>query len=74
MILFLLAPPPGMWDLSSRPGVEPASLSMEAHSLNHWTAREVPRNHSFKMAEEESGGSTVSLASLHVQTQQYLPH
>ena len=32
----------GMWDLNSRPGIEPASLVVGAQSLNHWTAREVP--------------------------------
>ena len=31
----------GMWDLSSL-GIEPVPPAMEAWSLNHWTAREVP--------------------------------
>ena len=34
--------PPGMQDLSCRPGIEPVPLAVEARSLNHWTAREVP--------------------------------
>ena len=32
----------GLRDLSSRPGIEPASPALGAQSLNHWTAREVP--------------------------------
>ena len=35
------AVPNGMWDLSSQPGTEPMAPSVEAQSLNHWTAREV---------------------------------
>ena len=30
--------------LAPRPGIELASPELEAWSLNHWTAREVPRN------------------------------
>ena len=30
-----------------RPGIEPTPLAVEAQSLNHWTAREVPDLHSF---------------------------
>ena len=33
----------GMWDPSSWPGMEPVSPVLEAWSLNHWTAREVPK-------------------------------
>ena len=40
---FFLATPGGVWDLSSRPGIEPTLPAVEAWSLNHWTAREVPR-------------------------------
>ena len=35
-----------MWKcgiLVPRPGIEPAPLALEAQSLNHWTAREVPK-------------------------------
>ena len=32
----------GMWDLSSLTRDEPAPPAVEAQSLNHWTAREVP--------------------------------
>ena len=31
--------------LVPRPGIEPAPPAVEAQSLNHWTAREVPGNH-----------------------------
>ena len=31
-----------MQDLSSRPGIEPVPPAVEAQSLNHCTAREVP--------------------------------
>ena len=34
--------PWGTWDLSSQQGIEPASLALEAQSVNHWTTREVP--------------------------------
>ena len=30
-----------MWDLSSRPGIEPVPPAVKARRLNHWTAREV---------------------------------
>ena len=29
--------------LVPRPGIQPAPPAQEAHSLNHWAAREVPR-------------------------------
>ena len=32
----------GMQDLSSQPKIKPEPLAVEAGSLNHWTAREVP--------------------------------
>ena len=31
-----------MWDLMPPPRTEPAPPALEAGSLNHWTAREVP--------------------------------
>ena len=31
-----------MWDLSSPPVLKPLPPAVEAWSLNHWTAREVP--------------------------------
>ena len=34
---FFLAAPCSMWDLSSRPGIEPETPALEAQSLNHWT-------------------------------------
>ena len=40
-VLFLAASH-GMWDLSSRPGTEPVPPAVDAWSLNHWTAKEVP--------------------------------
>ena len=46
-----LAAPRGMWDLSSPtkgPGIEPMSPAVEVWSLNHWTAREVPKRCIFK--------------------------
>ena len=35
--------------LVPRPGIEPAPPALEAHSLNHWTAREVPDKTAFKI-------------------------
>lgn len=32
-------------NLVPRPGIEPTSPAMEARSLNHWMAREVPHLH-----------------------------
>ena len=32
----------GMQDRSSQPKIKPEPLAVEAGSLNHWTAREVP--------------------------------
>ena len=40
--LFFLAPACAMQDLSSQPGMEPLPATVEAWSLNHWTAKEVP--------------------------------
>ena len=43
--LFFLAEPHGLWDLSSLIRDQtraPCTLAVEAWSLNHWTAREVP--------------------------------
>ena len=40
-LFFFLAALRGMWDLSSL-GIEPMPPAVEAGSLNHWTAREVP--------------------------------
>ena len=31
-----------MWELVSRPGIEPGPPTLEAWSLSHWTTREVP--------------------------------
>ena len=39
--------PHGLWDLSSRPGIEPRLLAVEVKSPNHWAAREVPPNLDF---------------------------
>ena len=38
-----------MWDLSSWPGIKPEPRALEAQSLNHWIAWEVPqpRHHSW---------------------------
>jgi len=44
---FFLAVPHGMWDLSSQPEMEPVLPAVEAQSLNHWTAREVPTQKCF---------------------------
>ena len=33
----VLAIPQGIWNLSPRPGIEPAPRTLEAWSLNHWT-------------------------------------
>ena len=42
--LFLFsAPPHGMWDLSSPTRDQPVPPAVEAQSLNHWTARKVPK-------------------------------
>ena len=41
-VFFFLAVPHGIWDLSSQPEMEPMLPAVEAQSLNHWTAREVP--------------------------------
>ena len=41
--LKLIATLQGMWDLRSPPGMEPMPPAVEARSLNHWTAREVPK-------------------------------
>ena len=38
--------PCSMWDFSSQPETEPVPAALYAWSLNHWTAREVPRSHS----------------------------
>ena len=35
--------PRDMWNLSFPPGMEPLPLAMEEQSLNHGTAREIPR-------------------------------
>ena len=35
--------------LVSQPGIEPMPPAVEAQSLNHWTAREVPTVTSFRM-------------------------
>ena len=39
---FLMAAPRGLRDLSSLRGIKPAPPALEAWSLNHWTAKEVP--------------------------------
>ena len=45
LILFtILAKPHSVWHLRSlKPGTEPMPPALEAWSLNHWTAMEVPR-------------------------------
>lgn len=43
-----------MWDLSSQPGIELMSPALEAQSLNHWTARDVP----FSLSLVELQGQT----------------
>ena len=45
---YFLAMLRGMWDLSSPTRDRTCALALEAWSLNHWTAREVPRGHCFK--------------------------
>ena len=40
-ILFILATPQGIWDLSS-PEIKPVPPAVEAQSPNHWTTREFP--------------------------------
>ena len=48
-----------MWDLSSRPGIEPTPPAVKAQILNHWTAKEVLvqpfgfRDESLKCGSEE---------------------
>ena len=37
-----LGTPRSMWNLAPWPGIEPVPAVVEAWSLNHWTAREVP--------------------------------
>ena len=39
---FFLAVPRGMWDVRSRPGIEPPPPVLEVRSLNHRTAGKVP--------------------------------
>lgn len=34
--------------LVSLPGIEPMPTAVEAVSLNHWTAKEVPKTHNLK--------------------------
>ena len=46
-VFFFLAVPHGIWDLSSQPEMEPMLPAVEAQSLNHWTAREVPTQKCF---------------------------
>ena len=43
-LTFFVAMPLGVWDLSSliRDQMEPMTAAVEAWSLDHWTAREVP--------------------------------
>ena len=40
LFCFVFIWPQGMQDLP-QPGIKPVSLSVEARSLNHWTAREI---------------------------------
>ena len=40
---FFLAPLRSMQDLVPPPGIKPTPPAVETRSLNHWTAREVPR-------------------------------
>ena len=47
IFFFFLAVQHGMWDLSSQPEMEPVLPAVEAQSLNHWTAREVPTQKCF---------------------------
>ena len=42
LFFFFLAMPPGLWDLSSLTRDRTQGSALEARSLNHWTAREVP--------------------------------
>ena len=41
--------------LVPRPGIEPTSSAVEARSLKHWTAREVPVSVYLEGAAESSG-------------------
>ena len=47
LFFFFLAAPCSLWDLSSRPGMEPVPPAVEEWSPNHWTTREVPGVYSF---------------------------
>ena len=42
LFAFLLAVPQGTWGFSSSPRFWTCTLALEAQSLNHYTAREVP--------------------------------
>lgn len=46
--VFFLAVSRGLWDLSSRPGTEPAPSAVKAQSTNHRTARGVPVSNTFE--------------------------
>ena len=35
--------PAACWVLAPRPGIKPMPPALGAQSLNHWTAREVPK-------------------------------
>ena len=43
-----LAIPHSCGILVPQPGIEPVPPAVEVHSLNHWTAREVPKTEPFK--------------------------
>ena len=45
---FFLATPRGMWNRSCWPGIRPTPPCIERWSLNHWTAREVPKMNIWK--------------------------
>lgn len=47
-VFFFLAVPRGLWDRSSRPGIELSPSAVKARSTNHWTAREVPASNTFE--------------------------
>ena len=46
-LLYFWLPYAACRTLAPQSGMEPVSLALEAWSLNHWTAREVPAKHIF---------------------------
>ena len=61
--LFFLAAPHGMWDLSFPTRDWTSAPALEAQSLNHWTAREVPIKPFFKALKALLSGSFHKIGS-----------